>query len=173
MQRFRDIIEKYRHQIYNLSYYCLGKSEDAEDVTQEVLVRLWKNWEKVDNNTLQAWLMRVTRNACVDMARKRQSYRAVVTEGDYEAVSAGAADDQSDPRALLEISDLRQQLKLALGRINEPYRSIVILREIQGMTYAEISEALEIPVNTVKVYLHRARRMLRDQLRERIASGEI
>lgn len=173
MQQFRDTIEKYRHRIYTLSYYYLGKSEDAEDVTQEVLVRLWKNWEKVDGNTLQAWLVRVTRNACVDMARKRESYRAVVREENYEAVSAGAADGQPDPRALLEMSDLRQQLKLALGQIKEPYRSIVILREIQGMTYTEISEALEIPVNTVKVYLHRGRRMLRDQLRERMSSGEI
>lgn len=173
MHHLSDIIEKYRHQIYTLCYYHLGKSEDAEDVTQEVLVRLWKNWGKVNGNSVHAWLVRVSRNACVDMARKRESYRTVAGKESYEAVSAGAADDQPDPRALLELADLRKQVKLALGEIDEPYRSIVVLREIQGMTYAEISEALEISVNTVKVYLHRGRRMLRDQLRERMSRGEI
>lgn len=172
MQHFRTIIEQYRHLIYTLSYYYLGKSEDAEDVTQEVLVRLWKNWHKVERNNLQPWLVRVTRNACVDMVRKRKSYRAVVAEEGYELATARAVDGQPNPRSLLETSDLRQQLKLALSRLAEPYRSVVIMREIQEMTYAEISEALELPINTVKVHLHRGRRMLREQLRERVKNEE-
>lgn len=173
MHQFRDIVEKYRHQIYTLSYYYLGNREDAEDVTQEVLIRLWKNWERLDDSRLQPWLVRVAKNVCIDTARKRERYRAIVTQGNYDAVSARAADAQHDPGAPIELSDLRQQLKLALAQINEPYRSIIILREIQGMTYTEISEALEIPINSVKVYLHRGRRLLRDQLRERMARGEI
>jgi RNA polymerase sigma factor (sigma-70 family) len=173
MQHFGDIVEKYRHQIYTLSYYYLGNREDAEDVTQDVLMRLWKNWKKVDDRRLQAWLVRVAKNACIDTARKRERYRAIVAEGDYDVASARAVDAQHDPGAPAELSDLQEQLKLALAKINEPYRSIIILREIQQMTYTEISEALEIPLNTVKVYLHRGRRLLRDQLRERIASGEL
>jgi RNA polymerase sigma-70 factor (ECF subfamily) len=173
MQRFRDAVEQYRHRVYTFSYYCLGNSEDAEDVTQEVLLRLWRNWRKLNGSDPLGWLMRVTKNACVDVARKRRSYRAVVSEGDCEDVLAGAVDGRPDPRSALERSDLRGRVERALGRLDEPYRSIVILREIQGMTYAEISESLEMPMNTVKVYLHRGRRMLRDRLRERVGNETV
>lgn len=97
MQRFRDAVEQYRHRVYTFSYYCLGNSEDAEDVTQEVLLRLWRNWRKLDGSDPLGWLMRVTKNACVDVARKRRSYRAVVSEGDCEDVLAGAVDGRPDP----------------------------------------------------------------------------
>jgi len=173
MQHFRDTVERYRHRIYTLSYYYLGQSDDAEDVTQEVLIRLWKHWDRVKDTNIKAWLIRVARNACVDALRKRKSYRSMVKEEDYDVVLAKAADDRLDPRSRLEISDLREQLRRALTRLDEPYRTIVILREIQELTYAEIGEALELPLTTVKVYLHRGRRMLRDQIRERVPNEEI
>jgi RNA polymerase sigma-70 factor (ECF subfamily) len=173
MPDFRDIVEEHRHRVYTFSFYCLGNAEDAEDVTQEVLFRLWKNWHKVKMDSVKPWLIRVTRNACIDAIRKRRSYRAVVANESYEGMLNAAADANPDPSSIMEISDLRQQLKEALRRLNDPYRTIVILREIQDMTYAEIGEALDVPMNTVRVYLYRGRRMLREQLRERVGHGQI
>ncbi len=173
MPDFREIVEQHRHRVYTFSFYCLGNAEDAEDVTQEVLLRLWKNWHKVKMDRIKPWLIRVTRNACIDAIRKRRSYRAVVASEGYEVMLTSAADAQPDPCSVMEMSDLQHQLREALGRLNDPYRTIVILREIQDMTYAEIGKVLGVPVSTVKVYLHRGRRMLREQLRERVEHGQI
>jgi RNA polymerase sigma-70 factor (ECF subfamily) len=173
MRDFRESVEQHRHRVYTFSFYWLGNAEDAEDVTQEVLFRLWKNWHKVRMDSIKPWLTRVTRNACIDAIRKRRSYRAVVTDAGYEETLPVAADAQPDPCCVMEMSDLQEQLKEALGRLNNPYRTIVILREIQDMTYAEIGASLDMPVNRVKVYLHRGRRMLREQLRERVGHGQI
>jgi RNA polymerase sigma-70 factor (ECF subfamily) len=168
MQRFRHLVDLFGRRIFTLAYYLVGNNEDAEDVAQEVLIRLWNNRDKVDGARLPAWVARVTRNACMDHLRKQRSYRAIVSEQDGEETLSDASDQSPDPRSMLETSDLKGRIEEALGRMEEPYRSVVIMREIQGMAYAEISEALEIPMNTVKTNLHRGRQMLREQLREKV-----
>ena len=173
MEQLRTIIEQYRHRIFTMCYYYLGQSEDAEDLTQEVLVRLWKHWERVHDNNVEPWLIRVTRNLCIDALRNRHSHRARITKDGFDTAVEKAPDQQPDPRSRLQLSELQEQLKLALTRISEPYRSIVILREIQHLSYTQISEILDMPLNTLKVYLHRGRRMLRDMLRERMHHGEV
>lgn len=171
-RHFRQIIDGHRHRIYNLCFYYLGGSQDAEDATQEVLIRLWKNWDRVEEEALTVWLARVARNACIDLIRKRRRYRNVVAEDGFETACAGVVDERGDPRSVLEEEDLRERVLSAIGELDEPYRGIVILREIQGMAYTEICEALDIPMSRVKVYLHRGRRVLRDRLREKVADHE-
>jgi RNA polymerase sigma-70 factor (ECF subfamily) len=82
-----------------------------------------------------------------------------------------AASPMPGPAALAETADFEAHVKEALRDLPEPYRSIVILREIQDLKYEEIGAALEMPLNTVKVYLHRGRRKLRDRLRERVGDA--
>lgn len=173
MRRFRKLVEEHRHRIYSFAYYYLGNHEEAEDVTQEVLLRLWKNWQRIDRGRLPAWITRVTRNACYDALRKRQAYRALVGEDADGEVADNAATPEPDPEAQAETSDFHQHLERALQQIAEPYRSIVILREIQDLKYEQISEALDMPLNTIKAYLHRGRRMLREQLREVVGHDQI
>ena len=171
--QFKSVADEYRHQLYTFSHYYLGRGEDAEDVTQEVLVRLWKNWGKFDPEKLQAWLFRVARNACMDCLRKRKRYRAMVAEGDYDAFVSAAPDEQPDPGLASEQNDTQQYIVATIQNISEPYRSIVLLREVHEMPYGEISETLGIPLNTVKSHLHRGRRMLRELFREKVAHGEL
>jgi RNA polymerase sigma-70 factor (ECF subfamily) len=110
------------------------------------------------------WLLRVTRNACVDALRKRRSYRKfIATDTEQVALAAGSMPATD---AAAESAIFRQHLDHALDQLSEPYRSIIVLREIQELKYEEISGALNLPLNTVKVYLHRARKMLRNHLRE-------
>ena len=152
----------------------LRSHEDAKDVTQDVLIRFWRNADGVAAERALPWLMRVTRNACIDAIRHRRTVRTVVECGaDPNGVPARDA-SRDRPDAGLEAADDRSVVESALEEMPEPYRSIVILREIQGMKYEEISGAMDMPLNTVKVYLHRGRKKLRDALenevnRERVA----
>jgi len=165
-KRFRKLVERHRHRVYTLACYSLGNVEEAEDVTQEVLVRLWKHWERLKEEALGAWLARVTRNACVDAIRRRRAYAArVVANGENDELFDGVS-DAPGPDTVAEWSDLRVRIMDAVANLQEPQRSIVVMREIQDMKYEQISEALELPLNTVKSYLHRGRKMLRDQLSE-------
>lgn len=157
-------VHRHQDRVYGFARYLLGDPEEARDVTQEVLLRLWHHREAVEEDRLTGWLLRVTRNACIDALRKRRTYQDLV-RADAERVGQ-AASRTPDPEAATEAALFREALERALRQLPEPQRSIVILREIQDCTYEQISEALALPLNTVKVYLHRARKALRNQLRE-------
>ncbi len=162
-RRFERLVHQYQHRIYGFALYFLGRQMQAEDVTQEVLLKLWERLDQVDEERLLGWLLRVTRNACVDKVRKNKSYRKVVAQAPEDGLNDALGDDPT-PEAEAEAADFQQHLTRALTRLAEPYRSIVILREVQDMKYEEISGAMDLPLNTVKVYLHRARKMLRSAL---------
>ncbi len=159
---FETQVQRHRHRIYGYAAHYLNDKDDAADVTQEVLLRLWTYRKTVDEERLLGWLLRVTRNACVDVLRKRKARQNRLLD-DAERLEQVASPGQT-PEGTLEASDFRRHLMAALDRLEEPHRSIVILRELQDMKYEEISEALELPLNTVKVYLHRGRKALREQL---------
>lgn len=165
MKKFKKLADQYRHRIYTFAFYSLGEHEEAQDATQDVLIRLWKHYEELNEQMLGAWIARVTRNACIDRLRKRRSYSMRVVGSPCDGVFEGTSTEPG-PESLLEESELRSQIQSALTRIQEPYRSVVILREIQDMKYEEIAAAVELPLNTVKSYLHRGRKMLREELRE-------
>lgn len=156
----------YQDRVYRLARYTVGNREEAEDVTQEVLVRLWRHLESLEPAGVWPWLVRVTRNASIDALRRRGSYRAVVGEDPEGETAQRTASVEPGPAVQVEASELWRQLSEALRDLAEPYRSIVILREIEQLKYEEISATLGLPLNTVKVYLHRGRRMLRAKLRE-------
>ncbi len=172
MENVEEAIETHKHQVFTFAYRFLGDRAEAEDVTQEVLVRLWKHHSDLDRGRVKAWLIRVTRNACLDVTRKRKRIRAVRDHGGYENAIDVVASEEPHPESALMLSEVGKQVKAALDDLAEPYKTVVVLREIQGMTYDEVSQALEMPLNTVKVYLHRGRRKLREALRGGRANGE-
>ena len=163
-QRFERSVRKYQHRIYGFAVYFLSDRVEAQDVTQDVLLRLWQHRDEIDEARMLGWLLRVTRNACVDALRRRKARHNVMTT-DTDAVGYAVGSGPS-PEAYAEAADFQGHLGRALSRIAEPYRSIVILREVQELKYEEISGAMNLPLNTVKVYLHRGRKMLREQLSE-------
>lgn len=165
-EAFHQAADTYRDRIYSFSYYYLGRGEDAEDVTQEVLVRLWNHMDNVDPFKLSAWVSRVTRNACIDFVRKKMTYRNVVADDDFDTVVATIASSDPGPAAQLDSADRRTVLMDTLNAMAEPYRSVLLLREIQQASYNEIADSMDMPLNTVKVYIHRGRRKLREQLME-------
>lgn len=158
---FERYVREYQDRIFGFASYFLGNTDDAGDVTQDVLIRFWHHREEIDTDRLLPWLMRVTRNACIDHTRRGRS-KYEVNGDDMDAW----AQSEASPDRRLEQSEDERLVEAMLETIPEPYRSVVILREIQDLKYEEISGAMDMPLNTVKVYLHRGRKMLREQLKE-------
>jgi len=163
---FEAAVENHQRRIYTFARYTLGNQEEADDITQEVLLRLWRNRRDLDDRNLGAWLLRVTRNACYDLLRRRRSAARVFSSQPEEEIVETEPASQPDPQARAEAASFRGHLRDALDELGEPYKSVIILREIQGLKYQEISDALEMPLSSVRVNLHRGRKKLREKLGE-------
>ena len=161
---FDTAVREHRDRVFGFAIHFLGNRAEAEDVTQDVFVRLWKHRRSVDPDTIQPWLLRVARNACVDGYRRLRLHRSLMSDG--EGIPDTVAANTPAPDQWTEQQLFDERLTAALEALTEPQKSIVILRELQGFKYDEICEALELPMATVKVYLHRGRRALRQQLND-------
>ena len=143
--------------------FVLGMVRDqhlAQDVTQEALVRLWQHRDRVESETARFWLRRTTHNLCIDRLRRRRSSPEVATELQEEI----SPDTGAGPARLAESAELGTKIEQALLSLPERDRAVLILREIEGLPYAEIADAVQIPLGTLKARLHRAREQLRARL---------
>ncbi len=163
---FDSAVDQHANRVFTLAVYLLNHREEAEDVTQEVLVRLWQRGSEVDPARIGAWLMRVTRNRCIDLIRSRSTARKSFLPSADGWFLEDAIDGRPGPDTRARASELGLKIHSALSDLSEPYRSVVVLREVQGLSYSEIGEVLNMPLNTVRVTLHRGRRQLRESLRE-------
>ncbi|HEX8386400.1 MAG TPA: sigma-70 family RNA polymerase sigma factor [Rubricoccaceae bacterium] len=146
--------------VYRVALRVTGTTEDAADATQEALVKLWRHGAEVPADRQRAWAARVGRNAALDLVRRR-GVRPQPVAAD---VDLDPACPDLLPDAAAEAGDLRVGIAQALGTLGEPFRSLVVLRDVEGLAYDEIAQALDLPLTTVKVYLHRARTRLRAAL---------
>lgn len=162
-QDFDATVAKHGRKVFTLAVYLLADREEAEDVTQEVLIRLWRRGHDVSPAKIGPWLIRVTRNACIDAIRRRKDGGLIVIDNDS---GFKVLEPAPGPERLAHASQLGRRILQALDALSEPGRSVVILREIQGLSYQEIGEALEMPMSSVRVTLHRGRRRLREVLKE-------
>lgn len=161
---FEAAVDRLQRKICTLAAYMLGDRAEADDVTQEVLIKMWSHWKRLERESLQAWALRVTRNACIDRLRTRSRRRRHEAARTAEGFLERAPDAAPGPAAVVEGIDLGRRLAAELTALAEPYRSIVILREVEGLKYREIAAAMEMPLGTIKVYLHRGRQQLRRRL---------
>ena len=162
--KFEKYVSRYKDLVYSQAYYFTGNSADAQDITQEVLLKLWHHVESVNSKSAKSWLIKVTRNLCIDYSRKRREIAMTQMNpsgnGKDERFELENVDDSPGPDVALERIDFHERLKIAIGQLPEKIRETIILREIQGFSYEEIAETLDIPLNSVKVYLHRGRKLL-------------
>ena len=173
MQGFEDVVTQQQRKVHSFARYFLGSPEEAEDVTQEVFLKLWQNWSKVDLERVRPWLLKVTRNACYDRLRKKRSASRVINMDTDPEIVESSPGGEPGPEVDAQRADFRRHIKGELQKLGEPYQSILILREIEGLRYREISEILDLPLNTVRVYIHRGRKQLREQLAGRYDSVAI
>lgn len=140
---------------------------DAEDISQEVLIRLWKNMGKFNIQSAGSWIMRTTHNLCIDYLRKEQKmkFRSVFIDEDFEnEILDNDKLNQPDVTTLMHITN--DKIKSAIQRLPENLRSVFVLYEIEGFKYKEISNVLDMPINSVKVYILRARKKLQEELKD-------
>ena len=169
LERFQELVDAHRDRVYTLACYLLKDREEAADATQEVLLRLWRNLDRLDaedGSNLSAWILRVTRNHCFDQMRKAKTQRTAFGTPSGPEPLDWTPDETPGPERRATSSALATQLSRAVAALDEPYRSVIVLREIQELKYQEISDTLQMPINTVKVNIHRGRRMLRERMRD-------
>jgi len=159
LAEYEQIILRYRDRVFGYAVRMMGDREQAADLVQDAMLKMWDHRETVTVDGAPGWLIRVTRNACLDALRRR-SFEAGLFRADAEPDSVPDGGPEADRAAAAGV--LARHLERALARLSEPYRSIVILREVEDYRYDEICGALNLPMTSVKVYLHRARKMLRD-----------
>ena len=139
---------------------------DADDVTQEVLIKIWKNINGFKLTSAKTWIMRTTHNLCIDYLRKRKTSMERIYSIDEEFVeNLAGAENESNPHDQTHQNLMVNKIKEKIQLLPENLRSIFVLYELHGLKYREISKALDLPINTVKVYLMRARKKLQEELK--------
>jgi len=164
--RYNFLIQQYKNNIYGYSFYMLKNRMDADDVTQEVFIKIWNNINNFKITSAKTWIMRTTHNLCIDYLRKRKISVGKMYSIDDEFIEnlAGVGND-SNPQKQTHQNIMVSKVKEKIQLLPENLRSIFILYELHGLKYREISKALDIPINTVKVYLLRARKKLQEELK--------
>lgn len=160
---FKLLCNRHSDEIFRYARSMLGSRADAEDAVQEVLLRLWRNIEAVPFLKTRSWVLRTTRNHCVDQIRRRTNLSTPLFVSD-ELLEEHPDEYARDPHTAMESSDLMNRITRALLQLPEILRSVFVLYEINGLRYREIAETLSIPINTVKVYISRARKQLQQLL---------
>ena len=158
---FRTLVNQHQRLVYSQALHILANKSDAQDATQEAYERLWKHMNNSNNDkTLtkesgKAWLLHVVRNRCIDKLRQRKPT-------DSENIEDLRCDNpHNQPAANLAKQQLSHWLHNAIDRLKEPYRSLIILADLQQHTIKDVAQTLDLNENQVKVYIHRGRKQLR------------
>lgn len=154
-----NLVSPFKDKLFRLALRIMGSTHEAEDVIQEVLVKVWKKKDQfLELSNKEAWCMTVTRNLCIDKIRSRKMRTTDVTE------HWDIKDKTLTPSEVAVSNDRMGQILTLINALPEKQRTVVQLRDIEGYSYKEISEITELKLDQVKVYLHRARITLRAQI---------
>jgi RNA polymerase sigma-70 factor (ECF subfamily) len=163
---WREMVERFGPRLYSVAYHFTLKREDAEELTQEIFLKVFENLHRYDGSfPLVAWIVSVARNLCIDRYRRRKRERSFRFVHD-EAV-APLLRSEDDPSADALRKERTKLLFWAISEIPEDLAEILVLRDLDGMAYDEIGRALRLPDGTVKSRLFRARAEVAKKIRER------
>lgn len=162
---FTSVLDEFKDSVFNYAVYILHNREDAEDVTQEVFVRLWKNRDAVKYRTRKAWLMKVTYNRCMDLLRKKKSAQSAGREAlPIIPDLLQDPDPSTNPEKKLHERETSLSLQKALDILPDQTKSIFLLHYFQGCKYREIGDILDLSESAVKIAIHRGKKRLRKEL---------
>jgi RNA polymerase sigma-70 factor (ECF subfamily) len=167
---FEQLVLRHQRYVFNLAYRVLGDYTEAEDMTQEAFVRVWRGLSGFRGQArFTTWLYRIVHNLCLN--RLPGLRRELLQTEPLEEV---LADPGPSPADLFAVREQMAFLHAQLDRLPEKYRLVLTLRYLQHLSYDEIAAALEMPMGTVKTHIHRARRLLRERLSqwEKQATGD-
>lgn len=159
---FNELVLAYQDAAYNFAFYLLGDPDLAEDVTQNAFISAYKNYHQFQGSSFRSWLFKIIKNASYDEFR-RPSYRKNTSLDGLEE-DTGARwlhDNSTDPEDALATTEQSAFIRQALDQVEDPYRTILIMVDVQEMDYQEAARVTNIPVGTVKSRLARARQQFR------------
>ncbi len=161
---WEDVVRDHSARVYRLAYRLTGNSHDAEDLTQEVFVRVFRSLPSYTPGTFEGWLHRITTNLFLDITRRRQRIRF---EGLGDETAAKLSGLEPTPSEAFDDRHLDYDIAAALADLPPEYRAAVVLCDIEGLTYEEIADALDVKLGTVRSRIHRGRAQLRSALEHR------
>ncbi|MCE7083441.1 RNA polymerase sigma factor SigE [Streptomyces sp. ST2-7A] len=167
---WEEIVSTHSARVYRLAYRLTGNQHDAEDLTQEVFVRVFRSLSTYTPGTFEGWLHRITTNLFLDMVRRKQRIR-------FDALGDDAADRlpsrEPSPQQHYNDTHLDADVQQALDTLAPDFRAAVVLCDIEGLSYEEIAATLGVKLGTVRSRIHRGRSQLRKALRHRSPRGRV
>lgn len=161
---WEEVVTNHSAKVYRLAYRLTGNKFDAEDLTQEVFVRVFRSLENFKPGTLDGWLHRITTNLFLDQARRKSRIRFDALADDAESRLPGR---EPGPEQSFEFNNLDLDVQAALEELPPDFRAAVVLCDLEGLSYDEVAVALGIKLGTVRSRIHRGRTMLREKLAHR------
>lgn len=169
---FAELVEMYQDKLYHMAYRMLYNRQEAEDVVQEVFLRVYRNLERYDDTMkFSTWIYRIATNLCIDRLRKRKAVYSLDAESsEHEGLDGYAMipSDNRTPESELLLSDTQRIIHQAIETLPAKYKSVMVLRYLEELSLQEIGDVLGMPVTTVKTRVHRGREFLRKKLEHKL-----
>ncbi len=159
------IVRDHGDRVYRLAYRLSGNQHDAEDITQETFIRVFRSLDSFQPGSFEGWLHRITTNVFLDMARRRQRIRMEALPEETDRI----AGREPSPEAAFDAANLDPDLQAALDDLLPEFRAALVLCDVEGLSYEEIGQTLGVKLGTVRSRIHRARHALRTGLENRRA----
>ena len=163
-----EIVREHSARVYRLAYRLTGNQHDAEDLTQEVFVRVFRSLSSYTPGTFEGWLHRITTNLFLDQARRKQRIRF---DNLTDEVTDRLPGREAGPERAWEHNNLDYDVQRALDALPPDFRAAVVLCDIEGLSYEEIAATLDVKLGTVRSRIHRGRALLREELAHRRPSA--
>lgn len=160
MPSWDELVREHADRVYRLAYRLTGDPQDAEDLTQETFIRVFRSLQNYQPGTFEGWLHRITTNLFLDMVRRRNRIRMEALPEDYDRVPS----EGPGPEQVYHDARLDPDLQRALDALAPEFRAAVVLCDIEGLSYEEIGATLGVKLGTVRSRIHRGRQALRDYL---------
>ena len=159
-EAFEQRVLPAKNKLFRFAFRLLGSSEEAKDVVQEVFIKVWNGWDKMaEVENMEAWCMRITKNLSLDRLRSHQRRNTSPMDERFDM-----AQETSTPYERTEIDESMQRINEMIAALPEKQRQVIHLRDIEGYSYNEICDILELDMSQVKVNLFRARSAVREKL---------
>lgn len=179
MYAFEELVRFYQNKVYGLCLHLSGNNHDAQDLAQETFIKAYKSLSGFRNEAdFGTWLHRIAVNTWLNKRRRTNAYQTVSLDepyqsGDSSEITREIAATDADPLQSLELKEFRTMVQKAVYSLTEEHRAVIVLRDIEGYSYEEISKILNCSLGTIKSRVNRAREVMRRKLTEIANETEI
>lgn len=172
-EAFGDLIKRYRRLVSHIVYRMILNAEDRNDICQDVFIKAYRSLSRFRFEAkLSTWISRIAYNTCLNHLQKKREELLDECLLEAESIDSMPADN-AGPDAILAARDISQRLRAEIEQMPIAYRTVLTLYHLEEMTYAEIGDVMDLPEGTVKSYLFRARRHLKERLISRYSEEDL